>query len=186
MSAAENADQAVWETTTDAFGNVWFDFKNTDTLGEPVPASPTAAVPTTGAVFTQMWPEIAGANDVADMIEFHFYSAQPVAAAPVLKTAAAVSGTAKVGSTLTANKGSWTGTPAPTYSYKWYRCTVAATKVATAAPAAAAKCSVITGKTAATYKLTTADKGKYVRALVTVKNSAGTKYSLTKTTGKVG
>ena len=138
-SAAENADQAVWETTTDAFGNVWFDFKNTDTLGEPVPASPTAAVPTTGAVFTQMWPEIAGANDVADMIEFHFFSAQPVAAAPVLKTAASLSGTAKVGSTITANKGSWTGTPAPTYSYKWYRCTLSSTKTAITAPTTASK-----------------------------------------------
>lgn len=185
--AAENADQAVWETTTDAFGNVWFDFKSTDTVGEPVPASPTAPVPTTGAKFTQMWPEIAGANDVADMIEFHFYSAQPVAVAPVLKTAASLSGTAKVGSTITVNKGSWTGTPTPTYTYKWYRCTVSASSASTAsAPSAAAKCAVISGKTTSTYKLTTADKYKYIRVLVTVKNSKGTKYSLTKTTGKVG
>ncbi len=185
-SAAADADQAVWETTTDAFGTVWFELKSTDTTGEPVPATPITPVPTTGAKFTQMWPEVAGANDVADMIEFHFFKAAPVAVAPVLKTAASLSGTAKVGSTITANKGSWTGTPTPTYSYKWYRCTLSSTKVATAAPASSAKCSVISGKTTSTYKLTSADKGKYVRVLVTVKNSKGTKYSLTKTTGKVG
>lgn len=185
-SAAADADQAVWETTTDAFGTVWFELKNTDTTGEPVPATPITPVPTTGAKFTQMWPEIAGANDVADMIEFHFFKAAPVAVAPVLKTAASLSGTAKVGSTITVNKGSWTGTPTPTYSYKWYRCTLSSTKTAITAPTTASKCVVISGKTTSTYKLTTADRYKYIRVLVTVKNSKGTKYSLTKTTGKVG
>jgi hypothetical protein len=103
-----------------------------------------------------------------------------------MKTAASVAGTAKVGKSLTVAKGSWTGAPAPTYTYKWYRCTVAATKAATAAPAASAKCSAISKATAASYKLVAADKGKYVRAQVTATNSAGAKLSLTKTSAKVG
>lgn len=36
-----------------------------------------------------------------------------------------LSGTAQVGQTLTAATGTWTGTPAPTYSYRWQRCETA-------------------------------------------------------------
>jgi hypothetical protein len=63
---------------------------------------------------------------------------------------------------------------------------VTSAKVGIAAPAAADKCAVIAKATAATYKLVAADKGKFVRALVTATNSAGAKLSLTKSTGKVG
>jgi len=105
--------------------------------------------------------------------------------APGMTKAATVSGTAKVGKSLTVAKGTWTGTPAPTFTYSWYRCTVTG-KAATAAPTSAMKCSVIAKATATTYKLVAADKGKFVRALVKATNSVGSKYSLTVPTGKVG
>jgi hypothetical protein len=186
-AAANDADQALWTATTDAFGNALFTIKNSDTTGEPIPATPTTATPVdkaAGAVFTQLWPELAGATDIGDMVEFHYVSLPAVAV--VMKTAASIAGTASVGKSLTVAKGTWTGTPAPTFTYKWYRCTVAASKGATVAPAAAAKCSVIAKATAASYKLVAADKGKYVRALVTATNSVGAKLSLTKTSAKVG
>jgi hypothetical protein len=186
-AAADNADQALWTATTDAFGNAMFTIKNSDTTGEPIPATPTTATPVdkaAGAVFTQLWPEVAGLADVGDMVEFHYVSLPAVAV--VMKTAASISGTAKVGKVLTVAKGSWTGTPAPTYAYKWYRCTLVSTKASTVAPAAAAKCSAIAKATAATYKLVAADKGKFVRAQVTAANSLGAKVSLTKTSAKVG
>jgi hypothetical protein len=100
---------------------------------------------------------------------------------PAVRVAATVSGTAKVGKTLTAGKGSYTGSTA-TYSYKWYRCTVVAKTTGAAAPAAAAKCSVIAGATTASHKVVTADVGKYLRVLVTARNSAGSALSLSKTT----
>ena len=187
IAAANDVDQALWTAVTDAFGNALFTLKNSDTTGEPIPATPTTATPVdkaAGAVFTQMWPEVAGATDIGDMVEFHFVNLP--AAAPVQKTAASISGTAKVGKTLTVSKGSWTGTPAPTYSYKWYRCSVSGSTPKTTAPTSTLKCAAISGKTATTYKLVAADKGKYIRAFVTVKNSAGTKLSLTKTSAKVG
>ena len=109
----------------------------------------------------------------------------PTTVAPAMTKAATVSGTAKVGKSLTVAKGTWTGTPAPTYAYTWYRCTVTG-KATTAAPASSAKCSAISKATASTYKLVAADKGKYVRALVKATNSKGSKYSLTPTTAKVG
>jgi hypothetical protein len=103
---------------------------------------------------------------------------------PAVKTAASVTGTAKSAKTLTAGKGSWTGTATIAYTYKWYRCSVASTKTATAAPSAT-QCKTISAATKSTYKLTSADVGKYVRVLVTAKNSAGTTLSLSKTTAKV-
>jgi hypothetical protein len=109
----------------------------------------------------------------------------PATVAPAMTKAATVSGTATVGKTLTVAKGTWTGNPAPTFVYSWYRCTVTG-KAAVAAPTSAMKCSVIAKATAATYKLVAADKGKYVRALVKATNSKGSKYALTASTGKVG
>jgi len=103
-----------------------------------------------------------------------------------MKTAASISGTAKVGKTLTVAKGSWTGTPAPTYAYKWYRCTVAGSTAKTTAPTSTLKCVAIAKATATSYKLVAADKGKYIRAQVTATNSLGAKVSLTKTSAKVG
>ena len=104
---------------------------------------------------------------------------------PSVKTAATVAGSSvKVNGTLTAGKGSWNGSATITYTYKWYRCTVSSTKTATTAPTSSAKCATISGAAKSTYKLTKTDIGKYVRVLVTAKNTAGSALSLSKTTSK--
>ena len=87
-----------------------------------------------------------------------------------------------VGKTLTVSKGTWTGTAKLTYTYKWYRCSVKGFNAIKAAPASANKCSAISGKTTASYKLTKSDIGKYVRASVTASNSIGKTVTTTKTT----
>ena len=104
---------------------------------------------------------------------------------PSASKAATTAGTAKVAKTLTAGKGTWTGSATIAYTYKWYRCTAASTSTTTAAPTASAKCATISGATASTYKLASADVGKYVRVLVKATNTAGSAYSLSKTTSKV-
>ncbi len=104
---------------------------------------------------------------------------------PSASKAATTAGTAKVAKTLTAGKGTWTGSATIAYTYKWYRCTVASATTAKAVPTASAKCAAISGATKSTYKLASADVGKYVRVLVTATNTAGTAYSLSKTTSKV-
>ncbi|MEU5099303.1 hypothetical protein [Streptomyces sp. NPDC020996] len=81
----------------------------------------------------------------------------------------AVSGTAKVGSTLTAKNGSWSVKPTA-YAYQWYRGSTA-----------------VSGATSATYKLTSADKGRKIKVRVKgtrTSFTSGTAYS--PATGTVG
>jgi hypothetical protein len=137
--------------------------------------------------------DVAGANTTYYVDDVAFNGAATptlptpvVAVKPAVRVAATVFGTAKVGKTLLGRSGSWTGTATISYTYKWYRCTVVGKTATTTAPASSAKCSTISGATKSSYKLAKADIGKYVRVLVTAKNSKGYAYSLSKsTTGKV-
>lgn len=95
---------------------------------------------------------------------------------PVNQTAPAVSGTLKVGSTLTTTNGTWTGTPTIEFAYQWQRCS-------TSSPAS---CSDIDGAEKSTYVLTTADFGKYVRSVVTAENDVPTFGLITKESALVG
>jgi hypothetical protein len=95
------------------------------------------------------------------------------------------SGLAKVGRILTAGGVTWTGNTVAT-SFKWYRCTVQGKTVKATAPTSADKCSVISGATASTYTLKTADKNKYIRVAIIGTTAAGSVYALSTSTSKVG
>jgi hypothetical protein len=73
-----------------------------------------------------------------------------------------VSGIAQQGQTLTSTNGTWTGTPAPTFTYAWERC-----------DSVGDNCTAIAGASAATYTPVAADVGATLRALVTATNTAG-------------
>jgi hypothetical protein len=62
------------------------------------------------------------------------------------------------GRKLTANTGSWNGTPPLSFAYQWRRC-------------GSSSCSPIPGASKSTYTLVTADIGKYLRVAVTAHNS---------------
>jgi protocatechuate 3,4-dioxygenase beta subunit len=82
--------------------------------------------------------------------------------APTNTTAPAISGTPTVGQTLTSSQGSWTSDTTPTFAYQWQRC-----------DSAGNNCAAITGATAQTYTVQTADVGKTIRSTVTAKNNSG-------------
>ncbi|MBD0282189.1 MAG: hypothetical protein ICV69_08360 [Thermoleophilaceae bacterium] len=84
---------------------------------------------------------------------------QPVPKPPVNTSPPTVSGTARVGETLQAGAGTWSGTEPISYDYQWQRCSLV--------------CGDIPGATATTYALTSADAGSTVRVRVTASNSAG-------------
>ena len=73
-----------------------------------------------------------------------------------------ISGSAIVGSTLTASTGSWVGDAPITYSYNWLRCD----KDGNA-------CKAISGRTNKTYKVAQADVSKRLRVRVIASNSRG-------------
>jgi hypothetical protein len=94
-----------------------------------------------------------------------------------------VTGTTRVGKTLTAAKGTWSGTPTPTITFQWYACTKA---VSAARTTVTSTCKKISGATRSTFKLTTAQRGKYVAVLVKGTTHRMTPTSwLSKTTAKV-
>ena len=75
--------------------------------------------------------------------------------APVNTVAPAVTGTATFGSTLTTTNGTWTGAPAPTFTYQWFR----------------SPSTSISGATSSTYVLVAADVGFGIFCRVTATNS---------------
>jgi hypothetical protein len=93
-----------------------------------------------------------------------------------------VAGTATGGRTLTA-RGTWAGYPTPTLRYQWYVCTRAVTAARSTVPST---CKRITGATRSTYRVTSAQRGKYVAVLVTGTSLRTTATTwLSKTTTKV-
>lgn len=82
------------------------------------------------------------------------------AAAPVNSTAPAVTGTAKVGSTLTVSNGTWSNSPT-NYTYQWQRCSSATT------------CTNIGNAVGQSYVVRNADGGYRIRADVTATNADG-------------
>jgi glucose/arabinose dehydrogenase len=71
-----------------------------------------------------------------------------------------VSGTPQQGQSLTETDGSWTGSPAPTFTRQWQRCT-------------SGTCSGISGATGTSYTLVAADVGSTIRVAVTGTNTSG-------------
>jgi glucose/arabinose dehydrogenase len=85
-----------------------------------------------------------------------------------------VSGILRVGSTLSATRGSWTGSEPLDFSFQWLRCNVYGYA-----------CVAITDATDATYTLTAADFGSSMRVAVTATNPASTTLAISAPTGRV-
>ena len=94
--------------------------------------------------------------------------------APANTAPPTVSGTMRVGETLTASQGTWSGTTPFTYAYQWQRC-----------DKDGANCNAITGATSASYTLTASDQDNTLRVRVTASNSAGSSSSTSVPTGVV-
>ena len=83
-------------------------------------------------------------------------------AAPPANTAApTITGTARVGETLTAQNGTWSNSPTA-FQYQWQRCI-----------ASGAGCTNVPGAVEKTYLLTSADAGRTIRVRVTGINAEG-------------
>jgi PKD domain/Concanavalin A-like lectin/glucanases superfamily/NHL repeat len=81
--------------------------------------------------------------------------------APVNSSLPSISGTSVEGETLTASPGVWSGSPAPSYVFRWERCN-----------SAGEACSEIEGATGTTYLLGAVDVGHTLRVRVVATNAA--------------
>ena len=87
-----------------------------------------------------------------------------ITSGPYARVAPTITGTHKVGKTLTAAVGTWSNASGVKYSYAWYSCTEAGVK--NERPGAA--CMLIAGQKTKTLVLTKALSGKYIRLRLTV------------------
>jgi hypothetical protein len=87
---------------------------------------------------------------------------QQSSAAPKNTERPTISGTARVGQTLTANNGSWSGNPT-SFAYQWQRC-----------DADGGNCADLTGITSRQFTVRSADLGFRLRVQVMAKNDKGT------------
>ncbi len=85
-----------------------------------------------------------------------------------------ISGTATVGQQLQATPGTWTGNPAPTFTYQWQRC-----------GSGGNNCSAIQGASNATYTVSKLDIGSTLAVAVTGTNSSGNAQASSAATGVV-
>jgi hypothetical protein len=84
------------------------------------------------------------------------------APAPVNTVLPVISGTARSGTTLNVNTGTWTGVAPINYSYQWQTCSSAGTN-----------CTPLAGQTSTAYLVTDSDVGNRLRVVVTGTNSGG-------------
>jgi len=104
----------------------------------------------------------------------------PIVSVPTVTTNPVVSGTARVGRSLSASTGTWTGSP--TFSYQWFRCTSVGRDNPTSTPS---RCTAISGATLNTYQLSSSDAAKFIRVRVTGTNISGSKAIFSQSTAAV-
>ena len=97
------------------------------------------------------------------------------AARPVNTTEPSISGTAKVGSTLQANRGQWAGEQPITYTYVWLRCNDKGDN-----------CAEIQGANDPSYEVRDADAGRTIRVRVVARNDRGSTSAISNFRAVVG
>ena len=100
---------------------------------------------------------VVTATNAASVVTANSNSTATVTGAPVNYVAPAVTGTGKVGTTLTSDNGSWYGYPTPTYTYQWQKAG-----------------SNISGATTNTYTVVLGDISSAITCIVTATNISST------------
>ncbi len=163
-------------------------FKCDSPVSSLLPAAPTGCAAITNAVSATytltvddvgkyVAPRIKVSN-VAGTVYRMTATTAKVYLAPANTVLPAIAGSVRPAQTLTVSSGTWTGLPAPAFSYQWSVCTGSIPQPPVVTPAAlsptipAPSCVAIAGATKATFVARAADIGKYYQAKVTAKNTS--------------
>ena len=156
------ASTGNWSPAATSYAYQWERAAGTTTRWSPISGATAATYVPVGADLGQRLRVLVTANDARGPGAASSSAVGPVSAgAPVSTAAPGVTGTPRVGQTLTATSGTW-NPAAASYAYEWQRSTDGGTTWAS-----------ITGATATTYVLGTADSGAKVRVQVTATNPSG-------------
>ena len=184
VDATLTAAKGTWSgTPAPTYGYQWYRCSGTGTAADTVPSGCTAIGGATSGTYMvddldyakYLRVRVIGTNTYGSDTKFSATTAKVAASIATNTSAPTISGTASVNGTLSGNRGSWSGYPAPTYTYQWLRCSAAGA----ASDSLPSGCATITGATSTTYKVVGLDYGKYLRLKVVGTNSLGadTKYS---------
>jgi hypothetical protein len=99
------------------------------------------------------------------------------AGAPKITKAPVVAGAAQVSQTLRAEGAVWSGKPEPTASWQWIQCDGTVLDED--------GCRFVSGATATSYVVRTADLGKRLRVMLTVRNRDGSAWAISGASGQV-
>jgi fervidolysin-like protein len=99
---------------------------------------------------------------------------KPRAVVPAAVRTLTVAGRARVGHTLRARRGGWSGTTPLAFSYRWYRCR-----------SLRSGCTPIRRARGLRYRVVRRDRGLRIRFSVTARNAAGVGFKISKPTARV-
>ena len=160
-----SATTGGWENSPAAYAYAWKRCSTNNTLAScmTIDGADAATYELTGADDLSWVRVIVTATNSAGSLAQHSNPTVKITRPrPVSTALALISGTLKVGSTLSATSGEWSNVPA-SYAYVWKRCTSSALTT----------CVVIAGATQDSYTLTGDDDTLYLRVTVTATNSGG-------------
>ncbi len=104
--------------------------------------------------------KVTAKNSAGEASASSAQTATVAAVAPVNTALPVISGKAEVGQLLTVSNGTWSGTPATKYTYKWESCV-------------SKTCKAITGATESSYRVISSQLGDTLQAVVTDENPVG-------------
>jgi hypothetical protein len=96
------------------------------------------------------------------------------AVAPSNTAVPSITGSASVGSTVSANPGTWSGTAPITFTYQWQTC-----------DSKGATCTNISGATTQNYQIKSSDQNNTLKVQVTAKNADGTANATSNASGTI-
>ena len=167
------ADPGTW---SDPAATLTYSWRRCDDAGNCAPidgATDTTYTLTSGDVGSRIRVRVTASNAGGQNTVASAATGQIGPAAPSDIVAPGISGAAIVGSTLTADPGSWSD-PSAIFSFAWGRCD------------ASGVCVPIAGATSATYTLTSSDLGASIIVSVTASNAGGQNTVASAATGQIG
>jgi prepilin-type N-terminal cleavage/methylation domain-containing protein len=168
------ADHGSWAASPSSFSYQWQSSVDGQTFNDVTGATAAAYTIARVDIAKYLRVKVIATNSAGPATAYSLATDAVVEAPPSNTALPQVTGTAQDGQTLTTSDGSWSSASTPTFSYQWRRC-----------DANGNSCLPISGATAASYALGSADVAATVRVAVTATTGAGAATAISDPTATV-